>query len=60
MEGCGTFCSELHVCYSLPDTINIIVARKKITYVACSMHIVVKKVYKLRLENLNGKNHLGG
>jgi hypothetical protein len=29
IEGCRRFCSELHVCYSSPDIINI-VARKKI------------------------------
>ena len=30
IEGCGIFCSELHVCYSPPDIINIIIARKVI------------------------------
>jgi hypothetical protein len=26
VEGCRSFCSELHECYSSPDIINIIVA----------------------------------
>jgi hypothetical protein len=37
IEGCRKFCSELHVCYSSPDIINII------HNVACNMHIVKKK-----------------
>ena len=37
MEGCRRFCSEVHVCYSSPDIINII------HNVACSVHIVKKK-----------------
>ena len=36
-EGCRRFCSEVHVCYSSPDIINII------HNVACSVHIVKKK-----------------
>ena len=42
IEGCGRFCSELHVCYSSPVNINIIVQRK-IKYVSCSMHRVLKE-----------------
>jgi hypothetical protein len=37
MAGCRRLCSELHVCYSLLDIINII------HNVACSMHIVNKR-----------------
>ena len=37
IEGCSIFCSEIHVCYSSPDIINII------HNVACSVHIAKKK-----------------
>jgi hypothetical protein len=33
IEGWRRFCSELHVCYSSPDIINIIIARKIINKV---------------------------
>ena len=42
IEGCRIFCNELHVCYSSPYIINIIIARM-LTHVACSMHVVKKK-----------------
>jgi len=38
MEGCRRLCSELQVCYVLPDIINII------HNVVCSMHIVKKGI----------------
>ena len=43
IEGCRRFCSELHVCYSSPHIVYIIVARKINTYVACNLHILKKK-----------------
>jgi hypothetical protein len=51
VEGCRRFCSELHVCYSSLDIINIIIARKVINNVACNMHIVKKK----RIQSLRRK-----
>ena len=37
IEGCRRLCSELHVCYSSPDIINIIMGRKMINmwHVVC-------------------------
>jgi hypothetical protein len=42
IEGFIGLCNELHVCYSSPDIINIIVARK-IKGLSCRMHIVLKE-----------------
>ena len=43
-EGCRRLCSELHVCYSSPDIINII------HNVACSMHLVEKVIQSLLIK----------
>ena len=43
IEGCRRLCSELHVCYCSPDIINVIVERKIMHNVACSMHILKKE-----------------
>ena len=46
IEGWTRFCSELHVHYCSPHTINIIVARK-IKHVSCNMYIVLAGIQSL-------------
>ena len=58
IEGCRRLCSELCDCYSPPDIIIIIVARK-ITHVACSMHIVKTKGIQSLLRRPEWEEPLG-
>ena len=59
IEGCGRFCSELHDCYRSPYIVNIIIARKIIHMwnVACMWYR--RRQYKVGLETVNRRNHLG-